>query len=70
MILVLMCVCVCVEESYWKGGKFIFEVKVPEEYNNKVRQWNSQVVWVWFLLFVSVFLHWTLDRDIQSFSVV
>ena len=23
-------------EGYWKGGKFTFEVQVPEEYNNKV----------------------------------
>ena len=25
-----------VAEGYWKGGKFTFDVRVPEEYNNKV----------------------------------
>lgn len=28
-------------EGYWKGGKFTFEVAVPEEYNNKVSQHNA-----------------------------
>ena len=25
-----------VDEGYWKGGIFIFNVQVPEDYNNKV----------------------------------
>ena len=37
------------DEGYWRGGKFTFEVVVPEEYNNKVdynvqRSCDNQVI--------------------------
>ena len=26
----------CLDEGYWKGGMFHFDVAIPEDYNNKV----------------------------------
>ena len=25
------------DEGYWHGGRFVFEIKVPIDYNNKVK---------------------------------
>ena len=29
-------------EGYWKGGNFTFEISIPDEYNNKVREWGRE----------------------------
>lgn len=29
------------DEGYWRGGKFLFSVSVPEEYNMAVSTWYS-----------------------------